>query len=182
MDKIKEVVVVEGKHDEALLKSIYDVRCILTNGSHLGKNVLDMIGKYVNDPGVIVFTDPDSVGENIRKRIMDVYPTVKHVYIDKSKAKTLRKVGVEHANFEDIRKAFANVASYDTTYQSELTMADLIDLGLAGSKESANLRNILKNKVPIGQCNAKTCLHRLQYLKLDKGKIEEILYGKNSNL
>lgn len=182
MEHIKEVVVVEGKHDVALLKQIYDVNCIITNGSHLGKDVMDEIGCYVDDPGVIVFTDPDSVGEKIRTKIMQRYPNVKHVYIDKKKARTRKKVGVEHAAIEDIQEAFKHVATYDMKAKSELTMSDMIDLGLAGHDNSQQLRDILKNKVPIGQCNAKTCLHRLQYLRLSKGKIKELLYGKDSNI
>ena len=75
---IKEKVVVEGSHDAARLKQIYDVDCIITHGTSLDDTTMKLIGKYVNDPGVIVFTDPDAPGEMIRKKIMTPIQTISH--------------------------------------------------------------------------------------------------------
>lgn len=181
MRKIKEVIVVEGKHDQATLQAYFDCQCILTSGSHLGENVLNQIGYYVDNPGVIVFTDPDSVGERIRKTIMQRYPQVKHAYIEKAKAKTAKKVGIEHACEKDLQEALDHVATYNTANHVTLTLADLYELGLAGDN-SAEKRLELSRLYPVGQCNAKTLLKRLTYLNIDKSQLRKDLYGKDCNL
>ena len=119
MKTIQEKVVVEGKHDAARLKALYDVDCIITHGTSLDQNTLDLIGKYVDHPGVIVFTDPDAPGEKIRKAIMSVYPNVKHAFIPKQKARTDKKVGVEHGDEQSIRAALDQLASYDIGHDDD---------------------------------------------------------------
>lgn len=182
METIKEIVVVEGKHDVATLKQYFNVECIVTNGSHCGKKVLDMIGQYVNDPGVIVFTDPDGVGEKIRKKIMDVYPTVKHAFVPKSKAHTTKKVGIEHAEYDALKHALNNVATYTVEQTTNLTMADLSELGLTGQANSQQLRQLIASCYPVGEVNSKTLLKRLNYLKVSKEQIRNIIDGKDSNI
>ena len=57
--KIKEVIVVEGKSDLIFLKSFLDAEIIITNGSEISKETLDLIKKANETTGVIVLTDPD---------------------------------------------------------------------------------------------------------------------------
>ena len=179
---IKEKVVVEGSHDAARLKQIYDVDCIITHGTSLDDTTMKWIGKYVTDPGVIVFTDPDAPGEMIRKKIMMVYPQVKHAYIDKTKAKTDKKVGVEHGNDDAIIIAMDQLATYDTDNKDGLTMNDMVELKLSGYPDSDKRRKVLSTIYPIGLTNAKTCLKRLNYLHISKQELENIDYGQDRNL
>lgn len=182
METIKQVLVVEGKHDVATLKKYFNCHCIITNGSSCDEDTLQLIGKYVDNPGVIVFSDPDGPGEKIRKKIMDRYPGVKHAYIDKQKAKTDKKVGVEHAHYQALKQALDNIAIYDINKPSSLTINDLIDLGLIGQENSEALREKLSKIYPIGHTNGKTCLKRCSYLGLSKEDIRKALYGKDSNI
>lgn len=179
---IREKVVVEGIHDVARLKQIYDVDCIITHGTSLDGKTMELISKYINDPGVIVFTDPDAPGEMIRKQIMSVYPNVKHAFIDKTKAKTDKKVGVEHGMDDAIIHAMDKLASYDTNSNHGLTMKDMIELNLAGTPQSSQRRMVLSTIYPIGSTNAKTCLKRLNYLHITKEELEKIDYGQDCNL
>ncbi len=182
MKTIQEKVVVEGKHDAARLKALYDVDCIITHGTSLDQNTLDLIGKYVDHPGVIVFTDPDAPGEMIRKKIMAVYPQVKHAYIPKEHAHTETKVGVEHGDDASICRSLNTVASYDMAHSDGLTMKDMMELGLSGQSDSQYKRNVLSTIYPIGSTNAKTCLKRLNYLHIRKEELEKIDYGKDRNV
>ena len=63
---LKEVVIVEGKSDIAAVKRAIDADCIATGGFHLTKNVLRTVSGAYNRRGIIILTDPDSAGENIR--------------------------------------------------------------------------------------------------------------------
>lgn len=90
-EKIKEMIVVEGKNDTSKLKTFFDCDTIETGGDHVSKEVLDRIEAAANRRGIIVFTDPDTAGEHIRRLIKERIPEAKHAFIAKSKAKTDKK-------------------------------------------------------------------------------------------
>ena len=63
MKKIKEIIVVEGKSDTALLKELFEVDTIETHGLALDKKTLELIKEANKTRGVIVLTDPDFPGK-----------------------------------------------------------------------------------------------------------------------
>ena len=81
MDKIKEVIVVEGKDDTKQVQRAVLADTFETNGSALSKKALEQIKKLQQSRGVIVFTDPDFNGERLRKLIGQNVPGVKHAFI-----------------------------------------------------------------------------------------------------
>lgn len=77
---IKELIVVEGKNDaHAVRQALGEVDIIWTEGYGLTKKKLDYIEEMAKRNGVIVFTDPDTVGEQIRNRIRTQVPQGKSV-------------------------------------------------------------------------------------------------------
>ena len=66
MKKIKEIVVVEGKTDTALLKELFEVDTIETHGLALDQQTLELIQEASKSRGIIVLTDPDFPGKKIR--------------------------------------------------------------------------------------------------------------------
>ena len=67
---MNSVIVVEGIHDEMKIKSVYPkANVIITNGREISDSTLDMIKKISETNEIIIFTDPDSPGEAIRRRI-----------------------------------------------------------------------------------------------------------------
>ena len=92
--KIKEMIVVEGKHDTSTLKMYFDCDTIETGGDQLSEATLERIVQAQEKRGVIVFTDPDTPGEHIRRQIKERVPDAKHAFIEKTKARTRKKVGV----------------------------------------------------------------------------------------
>ena len=60
MKKIKEAIVVEGKNDANHLESFFDCMTIITNGTHLSQQTLDLIERINRERGVIVFCGDDS--------------------------------------------------------------------------------------------------------------------------
>lgn len=172
--KIKEVLVVEGKNDTNVLKSYMDCDTIETHGTHLGKEILRQIALAQKTRGVIIFTDPDFPGEKIRQTINHAIPGCKNAFIDKNKAKTKKKVGVEHAKREDIIEALEHLMTYDETIQDTISYEEFLDLGLNGQDNSAERRAYLGHKLHLGKPNAKTLFKRLNMLQLKQEDVKEL--------
>lgn len=170
-EHIKEILVVEGKNDTNVLQTYFDCDTIETGGDNVNRRVLERIKEASKKRGVIVFTDPDRPGEHIRKQIQDAIPEVKHVFIKKEKARTTKKVGVEHASKDDLWEALNQVVTFDTEAKT-LSWQDYIDLGFVGDSK---FRHAICDRVHIGPCNAKTCFKRLNQMHITRRDIEKIL-------
>lgn len=173
--KIKEVIVVEGKHDSQKIKSCVECDTIETYGCHIGKARLALIEQIQKHRGVIIFTDPDGPGDKVRSIINHAIPGCKNAFIEKKKAKTSRKVGVEHANKEDIIEALSHLMTYEEQMEITLSWMDFVKMGFTGKPDSQRQREILGNRLFIGKANAKTLWKRLNMLSLCKEDVERIM-------
>lgn len=173
--KIREVIVVEGKHDSEKLKKYFDCDTLETNGTHLSQSLFVLIQRLNEKRGVIVFTDPDYSGESIRNRINMAVPGCKQAFIDKKKARTQKKVGIEHASKEDLQEALLNVFTYQQVFEETINMEDFYALGLLGKKESQLKRAYLGELLHLGKANGKTLLKRLNMLGVEKEDIKRLL-------
>lgn len=172
--RIKELIVVEGKNDTHTLKRYFDCETIETHGMYVSKETLDRIEEAYKRRGVIIFTDPDTPGEKVRRAIQKRIPQAKHVFIDKSKARTSKKVGVEHANQEDLWNALKHAVTFSNESES-LSWPEFIDLGLIGDSV---FRKKVCDAFHIGKCNAKTCFKRLNQMNVTKNEILNRIEGK----
>lgn len=171
--RIREVIVVEGHHDTEKLRKYYDCDTIETSGTHLGKAVMDRIREAQKKRGVIIFTDPDSPGNRIRDQINKAIPDCKNAFVDKKDAHTTRKVGVEHAQKEALDRALGHLVTFTDKADNELTMQDMIELCLSGNENSFTLREKTGEVLHIGMGNARTMLHRMNYLGITKEELKE---------
>lgn len=159
------------------IQSVYkDIKCIITNGSEISDETLDLIKEMSKKYRIICFLDPDYPGERIRSKIVSVVPTALHAYIKKDLciSKNKKKVGVEHASKEDIKNALDPIISLSNDKIGNLNINDLFDLGIVGNK---NLRDYISLCYNIGKPNNKTLLSRLNMLNIGydelKLKVEE---------
>ncbi|MGL4989235.1 MAG: ribonuclease M5 [Cetobacterium sp.] len=161
--RIKEVIVVEGRDDISAVKAAVDAEIIQTNGFAIRKkgNIEKLRVAYENK-GIIVLTDPDFVGEELRKYILKFFPEAKQAYISRKEGSKDGDIGVENANPEAIIKALEN-AKCEVVHTTEgiFTMNLLIDYKLSGFVESKNLREQLGTELRIGYSNAKQMLSKL---------------------
>ena len=134
MKKIKEIIVVEGKSDTALLKELFEVDTIETHGLALDKKTLELIKEANKTRGAIVLTDPDFPGKKIRDQIQAVVPNCKHAFVSKKDATGKKKLGIAEANKEAVVLALENVVSFDVDNQS-ITWHEFIDLDIIGNKQ-----------------------------------------------
>lgn len=179
--RIKEIIVVEGKHDTQKLKSCLDCDTLETSGCRLTKDRILLIAQLQKKRGVIIFTDPDIPGEKIRNAINQQVPGCKNAFIEKRKAKTVKKVGVEHAKPQDIKEALAHLMTYEKEVPITLTLQEFHALGLNGQENSSQLREMLGNTLFIGRCNAKTLWKRLNMLGLTMKEVEELIASFTAN-
>ena len=174
---MSKIVVVEGTHDEALIKQVFkNQACVVTNGSEISKETLAMIKSLSFDNEIIIFTDPDHPGEKIRARVHEEVPNAIDCFIKKNDciSKNKKKVGVEHASKEEIATLLGPYLNNDTFIKGNITRQDIIALGLTGAN-SAKLREEVSLRLNIGRPNAKTFLNRLNMLGLSYQKLKEIV-------
>lgn len=173
--KIKEVIVVEGKHDREKLKKYFDCDTIETSGTHLSKATLQLIAITQKERGIIIFTDPDVPGNKIRSTINQAVPHCLNAFIEKAKAKTSKKVGIEHASKDDLQHALQHLITYQEHFEETLPRAAFLRLGLEGQVDSKALRQKVGNALCIGEANAKTLYKRLNMLQIHEEALEEVI-------
>ena len=171
MKRIKELIVVEGKHDRDRLEKLFDCDVICTDGLSMSEDVLETIRTIGSKRGVIVFTDPDHPGEVIRRKIEEIVPNCQHVFIDKKDAIGKRNVGVEYVSDEKIIKALENCIIFEKDSDT-LKWEEYCFLQVMGNKEK---RTQLCEKLHLGYSNNKTLFKRLNMMGLTYKELTNIL-------
>lgn len=175
MKKIKEIIVVEGKTDTALLKELFDVETIETHGLALDNKTLDLIKTASINRGIIFLTDPDFPGKKIRDQIQQIVPNCKHAFVSKKDATGKKKLGIAEAKKEAVIKALENVVNFDVNQQS-ITWKEFIDLDIIGNKRK---RLLVYDMFNLGYGNVKTLFKRLNMVGLTK---DDILRGMKDEI
>lgn len=179
---MKKIYVVEGTHDESILKQIdSNIKTISVGGSEIKKDVINFLKAQENEFEIVLFLDPDHAGERIRNILSQKLKKVSHIFLDKKKSisKNGKKIGVEHASFEDIKQAL-NYEIKEQDTKSDLSLTFFESVGLTGKKDSKQLRLKLAAHFHIGYVNAKTLLKRLSWLNINRQQIKELLNGSSS--
>lgn len=172
--RITQLIVVEGKHDEAALKRLIDADIVITHGLHGDEALLDVLREAVKTRGVIVFTDPDHPGQRIRERIAQAVEGVSHAYLNANDARAQGKVGIEHAAPEAILAALANVVTLGDS-ESDLTRQDLFELGLSGHPDSHLRRSALSKHLHLPDVNPKQLLVQMRARNLTKDQLSTVM-------
>ena len=160
MLKISESVIVEGKYDKLKLSNFLDTLIIETNGFAIykDKEKLKFIRRLADERGIVILTDSDHSGFQIRNYIAAGIPKdkIKHIYIpdisgkEKRKAQPSKegKLGVEGMSDELLLKLFneANISSKKVTHDDPVTNYDLYALGFSGTPNAKqNKKKLLKS-------------------------------------
>ena len=164
MLKIKEAIVVEGNYDKIKLSRLVDTTIIVTDGFMIFKNkdIMNMISALADKCGVVVFTDSDRAGFQIRNHIKNVLhgKNVKHAYIPDIKGKEKRKdkpskegfLGVEGISDEVILNALKEcITPAEQNDGKKVSKSDLCLLGLSGGADSHQKRSRLLKEIGLPQ-------------------------------
>lgn len=172
MIKLKQAVVVEGKYDKIKLSNIIDGIIIVTDGFRIfkDKEKLELIKAFASKNGVIILTDSDHSGFQIRNKLKDAVKNGKiyNVYIPDIYGKEKRKktptaegkLGVEGISDEILIEAFKKAGVIpdennvsETVSHSALSekigifRSFLYDDGLIGKENSSVLRKALLHEL-----------------------------------
>ncbi len=158
---IKEIIVVEGRDDETAVKRAVEAEIIITHGFGIKAKTFDLIKKAQQKCGVIILTDPDHAGEQIRKRIDERIKGCKHAFVSRKDATLADDIGIENASPESIRVSLEKAHATSSELVETFTKSDLLQNDLIISSNASLRRNILGDILGIGYGNAKTFLRRL---------------------
>ncbi|OEF95747.1 ribonuclease M5 [Desulfuribacillus alkaliarsenatis] len=175
---VKEVIVVEGIHDKQAIDRAVIADCIMTQGSTLSEQTLKMIERAQKTRGVIVFTDPDYVGERLRKQITQRVPEARHAFLPRALATKEGDIGIENASPKAIIEALDKVrggklSTKQVTGENEelIPWAFMLDYGLVGQSDSKARRIALADALQIGYANGKQFWNRLNALRISYKEI-----------
>ena len=160
-DMIKEIIVVEGRDDSAAVSRAVKAAIIETHGFGIKKEVWDQLEKAYGEQGLIILTDPDYSGEEIRRKLTARFPGAKQAYIARDEALKGGDIGVENAEPDVIRQAILRARGTVTEEKTEFTMEDMDRYGLTGLTGSMEKRRCLGKLLGIGYGNTTTFLKKL---------------------
>lgn len=172
---IKEVIVVEGKQDIVAVSRAVEADFIVTNGFSLRPHTIAAIKSAYHKRGILIFTDPDSAGERIRRFLTKRFPNAKHAFLSQEEAYANDDIGVEQASPEAIAAAIAKARCQAIEVTETFTMTDLIMAGMAGGADASRRRNELGRRTGIGYANAKTFLTRLNHYGVTREEFDRAL-------
>ena len=161
MRRVRQAIVVEGKHDVIRVHSAVDALVIPTDGFRIfkDKEKMAMLRRLAAVRGLIVLTDSDSAGGVIRNHLLSCIPAeqLRQAYIPPIAGKERRKsapskeglLGVEGMDAATVVAALERCGAIfedeDTPAHVSLalTKADWVALGLSGTADSAARRTRL---------------------------------------
>lgn len=157
MIKLKQAVIVEGKYDKIKLQSVVDAVIITTDGFSIykDKKKMELIRAFAQKDGVVILTDSDGAGFQIRSHLKSCIGggKVYNIYIpdifgkEKRKEKPSKegKLGVEGVPAEILREAFekAGITADNSADTKPVTRENLFDDGFIGMQNSSELRRRL---------------------------------------
>lgn len=189
MIKINEAVIVEGKYDKIKLSNIIDAFIVETDGFGIYKNKekLDFIRRLALERGIILLTDSDHSGFQIRNYISGAVPKdrIKHLYIPDIFGKEKRKkepskegkLGVEGISDEVLAELFNSLGvACKKVYKEDLiTNYDLYSAGISGVPNAAEKRKKLLRSLDLPEFLSTHSL--LSYLNsvMDKSEFEDYM-------
>lgn len=176
--KIKELIVVEGKSDIDFLSSFLDADFYQVHGSAINDEDINFLSKAEETRGIIILTDPDFPGLQIRHKIKEKIPSAKEAFVRKEVSIKHHKVGVAESTKEEVISALDNVMSpVKKDSKKLLSNSDLIELNLNGGENSSILRKKLCDKLHIGFSNSKNLLLKLNSIEISKNELKKIVEG-----
>lgn len=158
MIHVKQAIIVEGKYDKIKLTPLIDALIIPTNGFQIykDKEKLALIRKLAETNGIIILTDSDGAGLQIRSYLKSVIPKgeIINVFIPdifgkekrKTKPSKANTLGVEGMPDEIIKQAFLKAGVFSKSVEREFVIdkAMLFDDGFIGTADAAERRKRLQ--------------------------------------
>lgn len=180
MEILKEVIVVEGRDDTAAIKRALDADTIETHGFGINRATWELIEKAYNERGIIIFTDPDFSGNEIRRKLKEKFPDAKEAFLTKADATKSGDIGIENAEPKAILTALSKVKVTYREKRSEFTASELARDGLGGGTGSKKRREDMGKILGIGYGNTAAFADRLNRYGITREEYNEALRTINN--
>ena len=180
--KLSRAVVVEGRDDTAAVSRAAEALIIPTHGFGITAETWEVIAKADKEKGLVILTDPDHAGEQIRRMLTERFPDALQAYIARDDALAAGDIGVENAEPDVIREALEKALSRGAggADPSEgrdsggfAGMSELRELGLAGCEGAAARRAAVCRRLGIGYGNASAMIKRLRGFGIGTDELRE---------
>ncbi|MEL6344455.1 MAG: ribonuclease M5 [Myxococcota bacterium] len=171
---IREVIVVEGKSDVSAVRRAVDAEIVCTNGFSLDPRAITRIRAAQRRCGVIILTDPDTAGEQIRRRLVSLIgDRCKHARLQQADCtRPDGNIGVENASPDAIRDALERARPEKIPPRRQFKNVDLVRHGLTGTKNASHRRARLGELLGIGDNNARQLLRRLNHYDISRDEFD----------
>ena len=170
---LPNILVVEGQNDASLISSVIDCLIVVTNGYAICEEDVEFLNNKRNKLPVLLLTDSDHAGIEIRNRLKKLLNNSDDVIIDLSKCNKNGKHGVAESNATEIINILKE-------YFTEKNVCNIVTNTLISELDiNKEKRDWLISYLKLGKCNNKTFIKRLNYLNISKTEIIEALkaYG-----
>lgn len=191
MLRIKQAIIVEGRYDKIRLSNITDAVVICTNGFSIYKDreKQELIKSLAAKTGIIILTDSDSAGFQIRSFIRSIVkqgevlnavtPDIHGKERRKAQPSKQGKLGVEGIPDELIEQALINAGAVPEGSPAQpgepITRADLMDCGLIGGENSTQRRQRLQKSLGLPELlSAKLLLEVVNKMYTRSGFLEAV--------
>lgn len=191
MERVREVIVVEGRYDQNTVSQVVDATVITLGGFAVfnDREKLAFLRRLAQQRGLIILTDSDGAGFVLRNYLKGALPRdrVKHAYIPDVRGKERRKrkggkegkLGVEGMSpavlLEALRRCGATFESGSAPQEGCLTKADLFALGLSGGEGSAERRRRLLKRLDLPEHLTANAMLEALNLLFSREELEKIL-------
>ena len=175
--KIDEIIVVEGRDDTQAVKRAVECETIETHGFGMSDEMWKSLDTAYENKGLIILTDPDHAGSEIRRKIRERYPDSKEAFLPRSKAVKGQDIGVENASPESIREALAKVKTHSAPSDAAgmVTEEMFRNAGLTGEAGSRKRREELADRLGVAYGNAAALLARINAFGIQAGDFDEAI-------
>ena len=163
------IIVVEGRNDVSFLSSFIDSLFVVTNGYDIPIEEIEFLNNPRNKKPIIILTDSDEAGKEIRNRLNKCLNNPINVSVDILKCDKNGKHGVAECDKAEVINVLKEHFTKEPS-KEYITLADLTGLGIDAEK-----REYLSKKLSLGICNNKTFIKRLEYLNYSLEEIEKEL-------
>ena len=191
MLRIKQAIIVEGRYDKIRLSNITDAVVICTNGFSIYKDreKQELIKSLAAKTGIIILTDSDSAGFQIRSFIRSIVkqgevlnavtPDIHGKERRKAQPSKQGKLGVEGIPDELIEQALINAGAVPEEAPAQpgepITRADLMDCRLIGGENSTQRRQRLQKYLGLPELlSAKLLLEVVNKMYTRSGFLEAV--------
>lgn len=191
MLRIKQAIIVEGRYDKIRLSNITDAVVICTNGFSIYKDreKQELIKSLAAKTGIIILTDSDSAGFQIRSFIRSIVkqgevlnavtPDILGKERRKAQPSKQGKIGVEGIPDKLIEQALINAGAVPEESPADrgepVTRADLMDCGLIGGENCTQRRQRLQRYLGLPELlSAKLLLEVVNKMYTRSGFLEAV--------